>query len=309
MSASTLAVPYPRVAVCLAAHDGVAWLDEQVDSILAQQDVAIVLHVGVDVSTDGTEAWFDRRAATDARICLLPHGHHANGAAGNFFRLLRDVDFSTCDYVAFADQDDLWHADKLCRAIRVMTEKDAVAYSSDVVAFWPDGREALVRKSQAQRSWDYLFEAAGPGCTYVMRRGLVLTMQAALRADPAATAGIRFHDWYIYAFARTHGLPWYIDNRPSLHYRQHQSNVLGSRHGWYAIMRRARMLVRGEHLDQARRIARACGTDRLCFVRRTLLGGRAGLLRLALHAGACRRKYGDRIIFALACLWLALRGE
>lgn len=301
--------PAPNFAICLAAFNGTPWLDEQVASILAQEDVAVTLWASVDASQDGTEAWFDQAAARDARIRLLPHGQRFGGAAPNFFRLLREADFSTCDYIALADQDDLWHPDKLRRAVEQMHTHRADAYSSNVVAFWPDGRTAHLHKAQAQRPWDHLFEAAGPGCTYVMRRTLALAMQAALRAAPAATAGIRFHDWFAYAFARTHGHTWHIDDRPGLRYRQHLQNELGAHRGWRALRHRAGLLFGGDHLDQARRIAQASGAVHLPAVRNTLFGGRAGLLRLALQAGACRRRRRDQVAFALACLWLALRGD
>ena len=95
-----------KIAVCLAAFNGVRWLAEQLDSILAQEGVAVTVFVSVDQSSDGTEQWIDARAQVDSRIVVLPHGERFGGAARNFFRLLRDVDFSGFDYVSFADQDD-----------------------------------------------------------------------------------------------------------------------------------------------------------------------------------------------------------
>jgi hypothetical protein len=51
-------IAIPRAAVCLAAHNGTHWLPEQMESILAQSEVAVKIFVSVDISTDGTEAWF-----------------------------------------------------------------------------------------------------------------------------------------------------------------------------------------------------------------------------------------------------------
>ena len=167
----------PTVAVCLAAFNGVRWLAEQLDSILLQRDVEVTVFVSVDASTDGTEQWFDVRATENAQIIVLPHGEHFGGASRNFFRILRDVDFTGFDYVCFADQDDIWLTGKLLRAHQILTKTGAAAYSSNVVAFWCSGRKVLVEKSQPQRQWDYLFEAAGPGCTYVLDSALAIELQ------------------------------------------------------------------------------------------------------------------------------------
>ncbi len=39
------------------------------------------------------------------------------------------------------------------------------------------------------------------------------------------------HDWLIYAFFRTKKLKWFIDDRPSMQYRQHENNQVGVNHG------------------------------------------------------------------------------
>lgn len=308
MKGTDTGFPIPAVAVCLAVRNGLPWLSGQVASILAQEGVAVTLWVSVDASDDGSEHWIDQAAAADARIRVLPHGRPGDGAAGNFFRLLREADFSCCDLVAFADQDDLWHADKLHRAAQQLRAHRADAYSSDVIAFWPDGRETRVAKSQPKRRWDHLFESAGPGCTYVLRQPLAVALQSTVRADPEAAAGVAYHDWFAYAFARARGLAWHIDDRPGLRYRQHERNVLGAHDGWRAAYRRLTRLLCGSHLEQARRVARASGSADDPAVRAMLFNGRRGLLRLALHAHHCRRRRRDRLALMLASLWLALRG-
>ncbi|MEA3544360.1 MAG: glycosyltransferase, partial [Thermodesulfobacteriota bacterium] len=97
----------PEIAVLLAAHNGREWLPQQVNSILNQVDVEVTLFVSVDNSTDGTESWFDHLAMVDSRVKVLLHGQCFGGAAANFFRLIRDVNFEPFDYVSFSDQDDI----------------------------------------------------------------------------------------------------------------------------------------------------------------------------------------------------------
>ena len=37
-----------------------------------------------------------------------------------------------------------------------------------------------------------------------------------------------YHDWLIYAFARSNKYSWIIDDSPNLLYRQHSNNFIGS---------------------------------------------------------------------------------
>lgn len=55
-----------------------------------------------------------------------------------------------------------------------MTETNVVGYSSNVTAFWPANKRKLVSKAQPQRTSDFMFEAAGPGCTYLLQGSLAL---------------------------------------------------------------------------------------------------------------------------------------
>ena len=140
----------------MAAFNGRPWLNEQIDSILVQSDVDVTLFISVDRSTDGTEELVDNRANADSRIRLLTHGEHFGGAAKNFFRLLRELDFTGFDYVGFADQDDVWFSDKLATAAAVLRQTRFNSYSSDVIAVWPSGEKRLIRKSPASEGGRFL---------------------------------------------------------------------------------------------------------------------------------------------------------
>lgn len=300
--------PKPSVAVCLAAFNGLHYLQPQVDSILEQTDVDITLYVSVDRSTDGTEDWFRNLQAREARVVLLPFGETFGGAARNFFRLLREVDFSPFEYVAFADQDDIWLPGKLKRAVDRLVERGADGYSSDIVAFWESGRSRYIKKSYPQQRWDYLFESAGPGCTFVLTRLLATQIQMVLQQHAQKTMDVGLHDWFTYAFARANGYHWVIDEYASLMYRQHGHNQVGVNSGLAAVLWRARQVLSGWGLNQARLIAELVGVDQQDFVQSWRRGGRWRMLRLVMQAPHCRRKPGDKIWFALSCMALAIIG-
>jgi len=292
----------PRIAVLLAAWNGMAWLPAQLDSILGQEEVAVTVFVSVDQSTDGTEDWLGERAAGDSRLVLLPGGRFGS-AALNFYRLIRDVDFTAFDFVSLADQDDVWLAGKLRRAVDWLEQRDADGYSGNVIAFWPDGREMPVDKAQPQVAADFVFEAAGPGCTYVLRNRLAVALQVFLDAQVTPGGGVFAHDWLIYAFARARGFRWMIDSQPHMRYRQHASNQTGVNAGLRAFIKRAAMVGNGWAFEQAAIVARLVGADALPPISAWLGGGRRGLIRLSLHARQCRRRRRDQLLFFASC-WL-----
>lgn len=297
---------FPSVAVCLAAFNGMRWLPDQLKAILEQKGVSVTVFVSVDKSTDGTENWFNQQALGDSRIVLLPHGQRFGGASANFFRIMKEVNFVAFDHVSFADQDDIWLSNKLLRAHENLSSTGADAYSSNVTAFWPDGRQALINKAQPQVVCDFLFEAAGPGCTYVMRKELACAVQDVVRARWDEVLKVGLHDWFTYAFARANGYKWVIDDVPGMLYRQHENNQVGVNAGWRAFMHRADKVLSGWGLAQSALIARLVGLGDDPFVLRWAGGGRLGLLYLALNAGQCRRRVRDKIIFGFGCLLLSI---
>ena len=214
----------PSVAVLLSAYNGISWIEEQVASIICQKNTSIEIFISVDLSNDKTYEWCQDFAKENINIKVLPYGKKFGGAAKNFFRLIRDVDFSRFDYVALADQDDIWNSGKLHHAIRVIEKDDLDGYSSDVTAFWGNGREKLVKKSFPQKKFDYFFEAAGPGCTYVLKQQSVQTFKKFLIKNWEYVNLVELHDWMIYAYFRSQGMKWKIDSKPLMYYRQHENN-------------------------------------------------------------------------------------
>jgi rhamnosyltransferase len=296
----------PRFAVCLAAYNGMKFIAVQLESILAQQDVDVRVFISVDRSTDGTEEHLKKWASNEPRLSLLPFGQRFGGAGPNFYRLLREVDLSGYDYVSFADQDDIWHHQKLSRAHVVLSEKHAMGYSSNFRAFWPSGKTREVNKATPQRSSDYLFESAGPGCTYVVRAELANQLQSLVREANPKLARIDYHDWLFYAYTRFHNLPWVIDEWSSMEYRQHANNQIGVNAGWRSFWLRARKIITGYGFEQSLLIANAIRATSLPIVKNGLLGGRLGYLRLALCSRQCRRKPAHQLMFFISCVSLAV---
>ncbi len=299
-------VARPRFAVILAAYNGMDFIEGQIDSILCQKEVDLQIFISVDQSSDGTEDFLSHWALSEKRLTLLPLGERFGGAGPNFYRLLRDVDLSGFDYLSFADQDDLWHPEKLWRAHCVMTTQSALGYSSNVTAFWPSGETQTVNKAQPQQCLDFMFEAAGPGCTYVLQRSLALVFQQSIDRADDNLSRVDYHDWLIYAFARANHYKWIIDDWSSMQYRQHANNQLGVNTGWRSYWLRVRKMLAGHGFEQSLLIADLVRASSTPVVQTGLRGGRLGYLWLALRANQCRRRRIDQFWFFSLCMLFAV---
>lgn len=302
-------VEYPKVAVLLAAYNGMEWIEEQLNSILDQVSVDVTVYISVDSSTDGTESWCRTYASLHPAVFVLPDAGRFGGASRNFFRLIRDVDLESYDFVAFSDQDDIWNPDKLLRATQSIQSWAVDAYSSNVTAFWPDGKTLLLDKAQPQVAWDFLFEAAGPGCTYVMKRKLVSSLKSSILANWDDLQNVTLHDWYCYAFARSHGFRWYIDPNSSMEYRQHEKNQVGANKGLKPLITRYKTIHDGWWFGQVRLISDLIGVEADPFVKPWIQLRRTQLMKLSLGACQCRRRTRDKVYFFLVCWTIALMGS
>ncbi len=302
-------VKHPKVAVLLAAYNGMQWIEEQLASILAQSGVDVSLYISIDPSIDGTETWCMAYAVLHPRIIVLPAAGIFGGASRNFFRLIRDVDFDAYDFVAFCDQDDVWHADKLQRATQALSARQVDAYSSNVTAFWPSGKTRVLDKAQPQVAWDFLFEAAGPGCTYVMSKKLATSIKAQTLINWQQLQEVSLHDWYCYAFARSNSYQWFIDPIPSMDYRQHERNQVGANTGLSPLISRYKTIHDGWWFNQVQLIARLVGLGDDPFVRAWLPLGRLQLMRLSFSGWRCRRRVRDKVFFFCICWATALIGK
>jgi len=247
----------PRVLILLATYNGSRWIREQMESILVQEGVDLAVAVRDDASTDGTR-WELARFENDERVRIVAATAASGSAARNFMTLIRENAAGAFDFVAFADQDDLWNPDKLRRACSTLVASGSAGYSSATVATWEDGRERVVKLSGVPTASDFLFEGAGQGCTFVLTAGFYERVRSFLLIQGDLTNGIHYHDWLIYALARSWGMQWSFDPLPSVLYRQHNANDTGARHSLAGITRRLSLIRQGWYRGQLSAIAQLC---------------------------------------------------
>lgn len=285
----------------MATYNGDRWLQEQLDSVTAQEGVSVSIVASDDASTDRTPSLLEAESRRGTLTILPPSPTRFGNANRNFMRLIRDVAVDEIEYFAFSDQDDIWLPDKLRRAVDVLSETGSDGYSSDVTAFWPDGRRKRLGKARPKRAFDHLFESGGPGCTFVLRRSAFVKLQAWVLANFDALQTVKVHDWLIYSYAREQGWKWTIDDRSTLLYRQHERNEAGANVGWNAARSRLAELLGGQYRRDVLAIGAATGSRAGPLTRLARLRP-ADRLYLAFHVGQYRRALRDRLVLAAAFL-------
>jgi len=217
----------PKVAVLLATHNGDKYLKYQLASIISQVDVEVTVFISDDSSTDGTMNYIKTICLPNVKILKQ---RNVYSPALNFLNFFIDDLVLKFDYYAFADQDDIWMPNKLSKAVECLKSQKANCYSSDLIIFKENNSDhhfGYLRKSSVQKKYDYLFQGASAGCTY-----LIDFTAFQLIHDLISKYGIEkniiSHDWFIYAICRSHNLIWHMDKSAYILYRQHSSNAYGS---------------------------------------------------------------------------------
>ena len=235
-----------QVAILMCTKNGAAFLDEQLNSIADQTHANWTLFVSDDGSTDATGNILKRFAASHAQKTFLRCGPR-KGACANFLSLATDPAIDA-DYFAFSDQDDVWYKDKLARALTWLATVPA-----DVPAFYC-GRTELV--SDDGRSYGFsplfgrpiafrnaLIQSLGGGNTMVFNKAAKRLVETAGRLE------VVLHDWWMYQLVSAAGGAIRYDPQPTLKYRQHPDNLIGTNRGWRAYLVRFRMILRGRFRD------------------------------------------------------------
>lgn len=212
-----------EVQVLLSSYNGEKYIREQIDSILAQQDIAVKLLVRDDGSTDETVKILKQYEDANDNIRVL-YGENL-GVIKSFFTLIKEAE--EAEYTSFADQDDVWLPEKLFRAVSALEEKKTetpLVYCSakqlvdEQLNPLPEG----IRYSDVKPAFgNALVENMCTGCTCVINRKMLQLLKGKV---PEFTI---MHDFWIYLVGTCFGKVIY-DTESHILYRQHSGNELGA---------------------------------------------------------------------------------
>ncbi len=123
-----------RVLVLMATYNGQEHLAEQLDSILSQEGVEVFVRVSDDCSTDNTFRILETYASEHDNIEIIYNSTH-QGKTRTIMQLVYDAPVEEFDYIALANQDDIWLSGKLAAGtdhISANTSRPELYYAGSV---------------------------------------------------------------------------------------------------------------------------------------------------------------------------------
>lgn len=233
----------PTVAIIMATYNGERFISEQIKSIVEQQGVKIKIYFRDDGSIDGTMDIISEfcNANPDLGHIVTDVYGQQRSPGKNFFRLFMEVPIEEYDYLALSDQDDIWLTDKLRIAISTLGAKFE-GYSSNLTIWDGHRKVGLLTKSPNQTQYDYLFQTASAGCTYVLTSSAAQVVREKSKNYILKLHDHTAHDLVIYAIVRACGMKWYHDTNNFILYRQHENNVYGANTSYKKLLRMIAMV-------------------------------------------------------------------
>ncbi|MEH2536434.1 MULTISPECIES: glycosyltransferase family 2 protein [unclassified Bradyrhizobium] len=233
----------PKIIILLATKDGGEYLQEQLASLRAQTYSNWELQVSDDGSTDDTIRIVRSFSESVSQRVAVRDGPR-QGFWQNFMSLVRNDEIDG-DLFAYCDQDDIWFPEKLASAVTWFGTHDArrpALYFTRTELIGPDGTSSghspLFTRPPVFRN--ALVQNIGGGNTMVFNREARLK----LRATPVDAVLIA-HDWWTYQLVTGVGGVAHYDPWPSLKYRQHDQNIIGSNIGVRARTKRLLAFLNG----------------------------------------------------------------
>lgn len=214
-----------KIQILLSAYNGEKYLKQQLDSIRNQSYKNFSLLIRDDGSKDNTVNIVEKYIEDNPEIEIgLIKGENL-GVLGSFMKLIELSD-DNCSFYSFADQDDIWFKDKLLRAAGKMKAGKYLIYSSSFTPVNYKLEEIKFKRPLIKPSfYNAIVENIATGCTIVFSK----KMKDKVKGKDIAGASI--HDWWLYIVATALGDMFY-DPEPSLFYRQHEGNSIGSKDGF-----------------------------------------------------------------------------
>jgi len=259
----------PLVCVLLSLYNGERYLSEQLESLADQEDVRIHIEARDDGSSDASVALFERTCARLGLSNRVSLGANV-GAAESFLELMFQ-DLSGFDYIALCDQDDVWKTCKLSRAVRALEPHAGRPALYGAAHTLTDARLRILSDSKSPSKIDFgnsLVENLIQGATAVMNRAGIAMLQEVGRPRDCV-----MHDWWCSIVFSALGSVTH-DSCPTILYRQHESNLVGTTHsfvaGWSARIARHLGRRTGSFYPQAREFGALAG-DKLPAAEKSIL--------------------------------------
>lgn len=245
-----------KCSVMMATYRPAVYLCDQVTSVLRQEGLSINLLISDDSEDKSLlmrllpEVFSQTIAHPTSQVNVID-GPQDGVASANFFNLVLNNSVDA-DFYAFADQDDVWSANKLAEAIKLLEKTGSDCYSSELL-IWnhpsPPSSSAISQRWRIKKKLFGLFFAESAGCTYLISRRAFLSLKQRLLqiAEKNLLHHVFSHDLFTSAFLHSQGFEWCHDRRSMIYYRQHELNAWGVNVMSFAGLKKRLALLNSQH--------------------------------------------------------------
>lgn len=235
-----------KIEVLMSTYNGEKYIREQLDSILAQKgDFQLKVSIRDDGSVDGTKDILAEYANT--QNIQVTYGNNIGVNASIMSLVLSaERDF---DYFSFSDQDDVWHLDRLEKAITALN-----LLPSTIPLLWSCMEELTNEELEPYCNmptpkllgdfYNAFLQNKTPGHTQVFNA----TLRNILEKYPADKMHV--YDWILYLLACEFGQVLFCEDICG-QYRQHGNNVIGYDSGGIALLLRRIKSLRGGDFEKS----------------------------------------------------------
>lgn len=228
----------------MTSYNHAAFVGEQICSIMAQTYRKWHLTVSDDGSTDGSLDIIKRCQAQMPDHITLVHGP-GRGFPYNHFWLAANADPDAAYYI-WADSDDVWLPNRLERLVEMMApygQSEPVLYGNRVAVIDEAGRERGFYQLLDRRPpcfGNALVQVITAGPTVAFNRPARELIAIDLKGKLPAS-----QDWWAYLMVSGAGGRVIYDPCPTVRYRCHGGNILGSNKGIKAKIARFQSVING----------------------------------------------------------------
>jgi glycosyltransferase involved in cell wall biosynthesis len=237
---------FPHIAILMCTYDGTKYLEEQLDSIQNQDYKKWILYVNDDGSKDNTlKILKDYQKKWGAKKLHIRRGPQ-KGFCQNFLQIINDPKINA-DLYFLSDQDDVWMQHKLSHAIKKISILDPtkpILYCARTTYVSSDAKKILGQSDIFSRRPSFknaIVQSIAGGNTMAFNNHLKRVVQKYPKADVVS------HDWWLYIMNELVGGQTIYDRESTIFYRQHSKSLIGANTGFFAKLKRLRMLLNGTY--------------------------------------------------------------
>ncbi len=228
------------ISVAIATYNGEGFLRQQLDSIYNQSYSNIQVIVTDDRSNDSTVEILEEY---NKKYGLMYTINPTNlGFSRNFEKA---ISLCSGDYIALADQDDMWKSNKLEALINNIGDHSLI-YSDAVLT---NEKNEVIHTSFKNKCRD-IAEGECCFCDFIFKKNIygctmMFTKELAQQALPIPSKYFQ-HDWWLPIVAHKMNGIKYLD-KPLMSYRQHGSNNIGAKVSQGKIARMYNYILCADH--------------------------------------------------------------